>query len=1142
MYNEAQSAEGDTLITDQDAVINESNKLSGGNNCHKLAQRSSESQHMTRQRERILVIAQEMLALMIAALRLVRVLLGIIIMIIVGLAMSQTDDSIHRSQQNGEDKREKEVIGLTNKPRNRIEEMGPQPPSEAKSPHFLPRLHTPFERIQYLTREHSHHPGPLDAGLGNDSPDAAIQRAVTMQWDNYTHHRPLDIRPSFSASPQAVYLGSRQRDDGQMVHDLVNLNSTQMIYNRTDGRPCVLTGHLFSHLVQTPSSASVIWPLEVPYPADSRIQEAMDFSASLGQYFDLPLRRDYSASPVLSATVENATMAVKETAVSQELTIPHGTYSSNQANPLFPTVSPEDATLQPETHSASELLGDADSNEPYSHLYGETVSDREPTPDSLPELEPQPLSPSSESDHGWIVTEPCPGCSGPQHRTINECPAWRLPSQSLESVLGMLAVCKVGNGALTWDPDENEVATAMNSTNTTPKVASLQLGFTPVIEPTLASTIGHSDPRETTILRNLQQILGLDPTGAENLSKLRDIARVAEMQAHEAYEIFSRRLAEEQEKLQNDSQGGGPPPAYVGQSIFTQSMTQSLLTNRPPFSLAMGVGVRGEQTSRNEEPNTYTATADPSVNINDPIESRVPANLPPGGSRPFIHDDSEDLPTPTLSELGDALTSLTSTSYGSPVTERSADFDFDEYDPQEIIDDAISRVIAGTPGIVAIHPPTSPLTSEPTAPSATLDGDDQGSDSSDQFYDAVTTNTGYSPKLQSTEFLDATLGQEVFGWVEHQMERENLTRRCDMNFGGEPWYNARDTAYGPLHPMLDFPRMAAENLRDLTRNVRTYTDLYGTLPPDPNRPLSPVSDTVPNPAQSATSLDFSLPHDDHQVTSTLPSLSEYIDVDALAEPEAGEDQGEKRKQTGSGASTAEQPRKRFPVRRGLLEGSQCVEDILVREKSDFCAARHEYYQENEWIHDTSANLQPRPIHGRFYHPLLFDFEAAKLQILYTLLRQHNYFELAWTLNDLLRLKFRDEYAIAHLLAASYLDFLAPTSPDFWDEYDSSRSSALSSSSMEGVESGHIDVASTSDGEVPGEAGIEAQETRVIPEPPASTASAPSLAYDSTTSSALSGSAEGMDTDSASPPRPLFRIRTDFLSRRRRARSEAVSAN
>ncbi|KAJ7631510.1 hypothetical protein B0H17DRAFT_1150260 [Mycena rosella] len=892
---------------------------------------------MTRHRERILVIAQEMLALIIAALRLVRVLLGIIIMIIVGLAVSQTDDSIHRSQQNGEDKREKEVIGLTNKPRNRIEEMGPQPPSEAKSPHFLPRLHTPFERIQYLTREHSHHPGPPDAGLGNDSPDAAIQRAVTMQWDKYIHHRPLDIRPSFSASPQAVYLGSRQRDDGQMVHDLVNLNSTQMIYNRTDGRPC---DGLFR----------VSWT-----------------------YFDLPLRRDYSASPVLSATVENATMAAKETA----------------ANPLFPTVSPEDATLQPETHSASELLGDADSNEPYSHLL------------------------------------------------------WR----------------NLGNGALTWDPDENEVATAMNSTNTTPKVASLQLGFTPVIEPTLASTISHSDPRETTILRNLQQILGLDPTRAENLSKLRDIARVAEMQAHEAYEIFSRRLAEEQEKLQNDSQGGGPPPA-------------------PPFSLAMGVGVRGEQTSRNEEPNTYTATADPSVNINDPINHASPQIYRQVDLGPFIRDDSEDLPTPTLSELGDALTSLTSTSYGS-------------------------LVIAGTPGIVAIHPPTSPLTSEPTAPSATLDGDDQGSDSSDQFYDAVTTNTGYSPKLQSTEFLDATLGREVFGWVEHQMERENFTRR-------------------------------------------TYTDLYGTLPPDPNRPLSPVSDTVPNPAQSATSLDFSLPHDDHQVTSTLPSLSET---------EAGEDRGEKRKQTGSGASTAEKPRKRFPshltqpgvienlaaVRRGLLEGSQRVEDILVREKSDFRAARHEYYQENEWIHDTSSNLQPRPIHGRFYHPLLFDFEAAKLQILYTLLRQHNYFELAWTLNDLLRLKFRDEYAIAHLLAASYLDFLAPTSPDFWDEYDSSRSSALSSSSMEGVESGHIDVASTTDGEVPGEAGIEAQETRVISEPPASTASAPSLTYDSTTS-APSGSAEGMDADSASPPRPLFRIRTDFLSRHRRARSEAVSAN
>ncbi|KAJ7479790.1 hypothetical protein FB451DRAFT_1556615 [Mycena latifolia] len=61
--------------------------------------------------------------------------------------------------------------------------------------------------------------------------------------------------------------------------------------------------------------------------------------------------------------------------------------------------------------------------------------------------------------------------------------------------------------------------------------------------------------------------------------------------------------------------------------------------------------------------------------------------------------------------------------------------------------------------------------------------------------------------------------------------------------------------------------MAAENLRDLTRDVATYTEHFGALPSSSTRPISPVSDAIPDPTQSPTSLDFSLPLEEQEMTT-----------------------------------------------------------------------------------------------------------------------------------------------------------------------------------------------------------------------------------------------------------------------------------
>ncbi|KAJ7475642.1 hypothetical protein FB451DRAFT_1173671 [Mycena latifolia] len=766
---------------------------------------------------------------------------------------------------------------------------------------------------------------PPDAELGLDSPDIAIQRTVTMQWDNYMHHRPLD----------------------------------------------------------TPSSASAIWPLEAPYPADVRIREAMGNPPPLGQTAHLPARYDPTIPMLPATTADHAALATEENFHSPGILV----------------------------HAASALPDSI-------HLTdrNDTNSQRSSTPSSLPDLESVPSSAPSNSGAGCSCTldKPCPGCLEPTRANMNKEP---------------LDENKAGAGDM-----------ATNSTDTTPRLAQLQLGYTPVIDSSatlFANLLMHHFQIlcNQVVVHNLQQILGLDPSQPENLVKLRDIAHLAEMQAHEAYESFSQHLAELSERFLHDPQRGSRSPS-------------------PAFSLGMGIQ-RAEEENQNERSEPHTATA--------------------------------DLPT-----------TLTLDS-GAPIRPLSA-------------------------------------------------------------------ATGCPPEFQYHDSSDRQLGEDIYRWVEHQMERQDQTRRWDMDFGGEPWQDACATAYGPLHSYLDIPRMAADNLRELTRDVAAYTDRYGILPSNHTRPITPISDTDPNPTQSPTSLDFSLLHDD-QVPSPLPSSSAPINSDA-AGVETSNERTEKRKSATSGMSAAEKPptqlahpgviEKLAAVRRGLLEGRR-VEDILVREKSDFQEARHKFYQENEWVYDSSLDIQPHAVCRRLHHALLFDFEAAKLQVLLITLRQWHYTKLVWVLNDLLRLRFRDEYTIANLLGANFLDLFAPASPDFWGDLSSGLSTD-SSPSMEGVDSGPISFYPTtsrpaSPSEEEASAVSNSEGSPILPttaltiahhdtDPTPAPSEVFSVFHNDADSVYPSDDAESMDanTDPRSPQHVLFNVRPGFLETCRHSRSDVASAN
>ncbi|KAJ6606674.1 hypothetical protein DFH09DRAFT_1067426 [Mycena vulgaris] len=672
------------------------------------------------------------------------------------------------------------------------------PPMSVEPTRSPPHVHLGgYENIQYLSRDHFHYPGPPDTELGSDTPDEAIQRAVKGQWDNYIQKKPLT------------------RSDGKTVHDIVNLNSVQILYNRMDERPCTLTGHLYSHLVQTPSSATTIWPLEVPYPSDERIKEVMNQFTPLDQHNDCDNPTDPVAaeppraadvqipSPVESMVDSPPTLPV---IFEQKLSphcgycrrAPHPSVSCRPATP-YPghSVRPVDTILR-HTENILPELEEGEVNDT-SHAIERTDS-----PDSLPSL----VSISSRN-HNNIPLEyrsgkPCTACNGPPHQCINDCPAWYLPHRE--------------------PPDSafevDKSSTASNSVETTPKTEQLQLNPAPFDESQIPMP-SIRVPRSDLVIQNLRQLLGVDPTAPEHLAKMRDLARATELQAHEAWELFSR----------NDASG----------------------ENLEAFNLTLGIGI--------------AASSEQSVSFSNAATDRPSSpGIAPEIRAPLIGPallDDEDLNTPSFGSLdvqysdGSAFSTTFST---EPETERS--------------------------------------------------DDDSTSTDTNKFLATVAETTGFPPIFQNFDGANQTMGAELFHWVERQMERVEFTRCWNSDFGAEPWQNARALAFGTLHHLLDHTRMVTNNLHELGHEVSAYTALYGTLPSNDSRSANTVSDTTPDPTQSTTALDFSLPSASQQVPSPPPSLDERVDSNGPPD-DANTGRGKKRKPGRSGASTAEQPRKRF---------------------------------------------------------------------------------------------------------------------------------------------------------------------------------------------------------------------------------------
>ncbi|KAJ7356727.1 hypothetical protein DFH08DRAFT_1047594 [Mycena albidolilacea] len=132
-----------------------------------------------------------------------------------------------------------------------------------------------FEEIQYLSRQVYHVPPMPVAALNASGPISTVEDFTACQWMKYINRQPLDVDPIFAVAPQSEYYGRAKLLDGQILHRSSAANVLLIFRNRAMGRPYTLACHEFTFHLAAPNDLQKARQLELCYPSDAQMKEAM---------------------------------------------------------------------------------------------------------------------------------------------------------------------------------------------------------------------------------------------------------------------------------------------------------------------------------------------------------------------------------------------------------------------------------------------------------------------------------------------------------------------------------------------------------------------------------------------------------------------------------------------------------------------------------------------------------------------------------------------------------------------------------------------------------------------------------------------------------------------------------------------------
>ncbi|KAJ7304695.1 hypothetical protein DFH08DRAFT_903251 [Mycena albidolilacea] len=279
----------------------------------------------------------------------------------------------------------------------------------------------------------------------------------------------------------------------------------------------------------------------------------------------------------------------------------------------------------------------------------------------------------------------------------------------------------------------------------------------------------------------------------------------------------------------------------------------------------------------------------------------------------------------------------------------------------------------------------------------------------------------------------AELHTALYYWAYDGALRQIDTRRYEDEKGSEPAELALRVGFAVRPPT---PFRLLTPLLTPVENLFTIPD--GPL--DSSALFTPDSSdsSGPNPTQSPTSLDFSLPSP--LKAEPLPQ-EDFLEQEARVELSAmGRQSGSKRKAPDDQKGRRQRTFSKFAgeflrkstVSRAAFKATGILDADVIRKFAGVRLATIETARRMEdivWklygISEQSFPTKPAR------HPLLHEYELAKMYTVLDVLRRNGRFRLANNLHNLLSIRLRDDYAVSQLLNARFLD---ANYPEFGEDY------------------------------------------------------------------------------------------------------------
>ncbi|KAJ6559126.1 hypothetical protein DFH09DRAFT_1316887 [Mycena vulgaris] len=887
-------------------------------------------------------------------------------------------------------------------------------------PDPTPRVHAELlpgspEPPLYFSRQRYHHGYDPDVVLGTLEPSSAIETAVLRFWQKHDSEEGADCLPTFSAAPQSEYYGYAILAGGQRAHHSIDMNNFKIYQNPKTGKAFSVQGHTLSITLELPTNPYEPWFYEMPFPTSAQLREAMLAMAPHDPPAEgetgFPLHTTTLEPPLLTFQQRLRAVLVRQPASVREAwahilkpenrTVRPGDFQRSQSGsssdkPSFGSGEEGTSSTTAPSGSTNATLVEA----LYEDIRKRTdialrtqqffkdngIKFRDDEEEDVPPL----LSEFSDTVSS-ISGDPdlCPVCFQPEHPPI-DCPLATLPmsapvSAPEERPVPEDKIPPVLTGTFRYVDDITYDLELMEE--------QAELDYERILH----------DVLEVAMVPSLREIVTLTGPQMEKYFRLlksaravrrgfRELAAGIDVQSDRARNEFVEQFVEEMARDIEEALKEAPEPSGNDPDIATDaSVDASIFRPSGPIAshLARISHPRFNPRKGNPITGSWSSSSDSSSGSSEYEPLFRPVDFATG-----VPQDQHRLTEDHLYQQSQITAASVDERSSPAVTEWVLAQAPDRAEPPESVTDGTSHQ------------------TQTSSDDDALGGNDTSSSiNTTEFLDTVAVNTNQPNHIQ---FGDATSSEEraiLHRWVhdgkEHQEEHflhENL-------MGGAPIRHAFEVLYGPLREFVEFPSMSSDSSDRLEALSALSVDLNS---------LPRVDSPMPDPTQSPTSLDFSLPSAASSVRTENATGVEVDEPAAVATSEAEVEQNGKRKVPDGErlGEFQEGPRKRFPihlaspevirqfagVRLALVEGQRRIESTVW----------HRYGIE-ETDFPTSYER----------HPLLFDVEAAKMHATYNVLFKHKRFEMAALLHDALHIRLRNDYAISHLLNAGQLEAQYP---------------------------------------------------------------------------------------------------------------------